>query len=98
MPRVDLGEAVYYVMNQKSTGRKAAIIFETKLLMSFLYDFATIKTIEGWCKTYNYTHELIGTESALGVDKFRLHVERWLAMREVMRTQRAMCSMRRLLH
>ena len=50
LPRSDIAQAKYYVPNHKArqqhTGQTA---FESKLLRSFLFDFATVKTMEGWC-------------------------------------------------
>ena len=92
LPRSDIAQAKYYVPNHKArqqhTGQTA---FESKLLRSFLFDFATVKTMEGWCKTYNHTHGLARTDAALNLDVFRLHMERWAAMREV--TSSPTCAM-----
>ena len=68
-PRPDFGQAEHYVMNRKLNQNKGQIVFENKLLNSFFFDFATVKTIESWCKTYNYTHGLVGTDKALHLEE-----------------------------
>ena len=65
-------EAGVFILPRQRTGRKDQMVaFSLKLLENYTWDAVTFKSFEAFVTTYNYTHNLIGTNKALNVDAFR---------------------------